>query len=152
MIRIIALEGLGSHYIENLLLPRLDLNNVKVEIYRHDVDLATIAANAPGVKLVILGHSLGGVTAVRLAELIGADVVVTMDPRHNNIFLSFIWWALGSLQVTRAKVAINFCHAFTWGLWLPGLKVDGAENRLLRTSHTALPGHQSVVDYVGSVV
>lgn len=93
---------------------------------------------------IIIGHSLGGQTAINVASACG-KYLITLDPRHqsNASFFDFFFFRWQkNFRAPKTVVAFNFTQPF----WLPGYRVDGATNKSLFTNHLALPGHPEVRD------
>ena len=149
MTRVICIEGLGSSFIQSLLIPKLPEQGLVFHLKSWGHDLGGIKAVLG--KTVIIGHSLGGAVAVKLANRIGCDHLITLDPRIPGLQSLSPFNAFGSLKVTGAKVAMNMNHANYFG-WFPGLTVQGATNVVVGGSHVGLPGNQRVVDYVKAVI
>ncbi|MEZ6186929.1 MAG: thioesterase domain-containing protein [Planctomycetota bacterium] len=94
------------------------------------------------LRLVVVGHSFGGLAALRLARKLGARGVevqhlLTLDPRAPT--------AAGYREfVTPSGVREHHTY-YQRGWWLPGRPIEGSQNhRLQGVGHTAVPGAPEV--------
>lgn len=112
-----------------------------IKVYAH-TDHLTLR---PGEPIILLGHSLGGETALKFAQ--PGDIVITMDPRPNCIgswFDSILRYEMPFTAPDGVKV-FNF---YRRGLICPGQRVIGGENVNLPATlgHMAIPFQQEVRD------
>lgn len=93
-------------------------------------------------RIVIVGHSFGGYSSLRLAKKLEARAIpvaaiLTVDARTTPLNYRFF--------ITPGNVR-EHANYFQKGLWMPGYAIDGAQNQRLRVSHGGIPGAPQVVE------
>lgn len=149
-----AWNGLGSEIGLSQYLNRTLKAVVAKELFTRQVLPWTRELTGwPGQGLILIGHSFGGATALRMAERIqkatpGAiQMVITLDPRN---------WLCDTRWATRFRspdgvATINY---YGKGRLFPGHQVDGAVNIELPSdvSHTQLVLHPDVIRRITEVI
>lgn len=94
------------------------------------------------MKLIVVGHSFGGYSALRLAKKLEARGIaiqgmLTVDARTTPLNYRFF------ITPSNVREHLNY---FQKGLWMPGYAIDGAQNIRLHVNHGAIPGAPQVVE------
>lgn len=145
----------GLSFVSSLLLvpnlsrslPVADLLILPETSENGDTSIAEQAARAwkavhgDQLKVIIIGHSFGGYSAIRCGDKlarhsIAVANVLTVDARTVPTNYRFF---IKSRNVARHQ---NF---FQKSLWMPGYAIDGAENQRLHVNHGAIPGSPEMV-------
>lgn len=143
--KVLVIEGMGSFpCVRNGLIAPLQAQ------YKLDVEYLPWASAwkysvKPGYSLVI-GHSLGGHTALKIAAHDPRPVFLTLDPRRQDA-LSWTDWLIpwrGAFPRVKGARIVNFYQK----LPLAGYAVEGAENRRVFSTHGGLPGNRHVREWV----
>ena len=139
MTNIIYFEGLMSSFIRTLLIPQLKGDFTSLGYTHWQAGPAMVPSTG---KLIVIGHSLGGPTAINWAAKCGreVDLLVTLDPR---VFYQ------PYVKPGNVQTAINF-RRNSW--WMHGYPVSDATNIVMNCGHGSLPGQKLVVDAVNNAI
>lgn len=159
----ICFDGLGNgRSIEKYLLKKVDTDYIVFNYYDKDNADKFIASLDSDVKVIVMGHSFGGETAIEFSkEWSGLiDKVVLIDPRWaSRKVLSFFDGVFGARDSnsfdmghwSNENTVMNFYQRSF--LSLPGYKVKGATNiKLKGKRHIKLPGHRDIIEYVEKIL
>jgi hypothetical protein len=144
--RILAIEGIpDSNLIENLLLKPLLRALPKVQY----ITKRWNEKQPPGIFDMVIGHSLGGHTAIDFANLNRPKWLVTIDPRWKSLFslTDFLYPWQEEFDAPEDVSCRNF---YRFG-FMPGYRVRGAFNSSLNSTHIAAPGQVPVYRHVYGV-
>lgn len=147
MKRVIMIEGLFSNQLKNYLWPMLDLEGGPSFVTSW-MSTSRITSD-PRYKDIIIGHSLGGAAAIQLANRIGCESIITLDPRKAGLWSLNPCRAYGTLALdpSKAKQAFNFNHADYEG-WFPGLVPQKMHHAVLSDeTHMSLPYAPRVISH-----
>lgn len=131
-------------------------SNVPVESFKHDQIGAALAfveeqvANNPDQPIVISGHSLGGYTAIEIAQVLTeggytVDLVIVVDA------FSVLSQSDGDILaegLPEGVAAINFRQVGD----VAGAVVEGAEDRIIDATHSAIDNSQEVTSFARTFV
>lgn len=145
----------GLSFVSSLLLvpnlsrslPVADLLILPETSENGDTSIAEQAARAwravhgDALKVIIIGHSFGGYSAIRCGDKLARHSipvanVLTVDARAIPTNYQYF---------TKSRSVARHQNFFQKGLWMPGYAIDGAENQRLRVSHGAIPGSPEMV-------
>lgn len=104
--------------------------------------------NSPNMKISIIGHSCGGVTAVNLAQQLSnagitVENVLTVDPRCRHSLYTCAD-NMSSAAFSRPSRVRQFVNFYQCGGGLAGQRVAGACNNRISSSHTFMPSNSQV--------
>lgn len=143
MTQLIVFEGLSPWligtpaYVQRGLLEPLATHTARIgdknaiHIWRGSFMSAgpNLHVEIPEPKRIVIGHSMGGASAIDWCHRHSStiDLLLTLDPRP--FYRPYI-------KPANVKRAVNI---YQRGWWMPGYRVEGAENFCVTTSHTAIP-------------
>jgi peptidoglycan hydrolase-like protein with peptidoglycan-binding domain len=131
----------------NRSLPVADLLILPETSENGDTSIAEQAARAwkavhgDALKVIIIGHSFGGYSAIRCGDKlarhsIAVANVLTVDARAIPTNYRYF---------EKSRTVARHQNFFQKSLWMPGYAIDGAENQRLYVNHGAIPGAPEMV-------
>lgn len=152
--KILIIEGLGNNpFIENQLIkPMLEKHP---DAFEYESRAWNAAIDTKDQEFdVVIGHSLGGHTAMKHFYRWVPPYLITLDPRWISplscLDVLFRWQGRFQLPGVGPREAFNFTHSPN--VFFPGYDVIGAENKSVRASHVSLPGHPEVFSCLERIV
>ena len=139
----LSLPGFNSWYISEELMPKVAAEVTDWRIFSWsespNISLAELSP-LKGRKIICIGHSFGGPSALGFGTLVLAKSIITLDPRSWTCDLP---WA----APFAAPSGIPTYNFFREG-FMPGYKVEGATNFQIYPDcgHTQVPAQPEVLD------